>query len=113
MQMAPVVSEGCTRLVHKIAKVAESQTTVDVHKYGVKYRLSFSGAHWYSCANYRLYVDFTMETIVASAFGESAEGQSVGEGSELIVATNDFIAKFNDCMSSSAEELTVFLCEFE
>ncbi|CAI8046134.1 Cytochrome P450 3A29 [Geodia barretti] len=90
-QMAPVVSEGCTRLVHKIAKVAESQTTVDVHK---------------------LYVDFTMETIVASAFGESAEGQSVGEGSELLVATNDFIAKFNDCMSSSAEELTVFLSHF-
>ena len=49
-----------------------------------------------------------METFVASAFGESAEAQT---GSELIAATNDFIAKFNECIGSSAEEITVFLCE--
>lgn len=33
LQIAPGVSEGCTRLVQKIAKAAESQATVDVHKY--------------------------------------------------------------------------------
>ena len=54
-----------------------------------------------------------METIVASAFGEGVEAQTEGEGSELVVATKKFIAKFNDSMSSSAEELTVFLCKFE
>ena len=64
----------------------------------------------YFCV-YRLYVDFTMETIIASAFGESVDSQTAGEGSELVTATNNFIDKFQECLSSSAEDITVFLCE--
>ena len=33
IQIVPVVDESCARLMQKVAEVAESQTTVDVHKY--------------------------------------------------------------------------------
>ena len=63
---------------------------------------------------HRLFVDFTMETIIANAFGERAECQkNEGKGSELTTATTEFITHFLDCMTNEAEKITVLLCMLE
>ena len=54
----------------------------------------------------RLYVEFTTNTIIATAFGQTA-----GESNDIISIANEFITAFLDSMSNGAEEVPVILCK--
>ena len=55
----------------------------------------------------RLYVKYAMETIITTAFGQSAE-----QSSEVITATNEFITALLDKKNFGVEELIVTLCKY-
>ena len=60
----------------------------------------------------RLYMKFTMETLIATVFGQWVDIQTGREGgSELMSATNEFISAFLDSMKNRTEEVTVILCK--
>ena len=64
----------------------------------------------YCCSCYRLYLKFSLETIVATAFGDSVQTGEQGSDN-VITATNEFVNAFLESVSNRAEESTLILCE--
>ena len=58
----------------------------------------------------RLYGKFTMETTVATAFGQRVEVQK-GEASELVDAVVQFVSSFKDEKSFGLPEVILILCK--
>jgi len=87
--MVPLVKKSCDTLVEKLGKCAESGKSVDV---------------------FRTYGSFTMETIVATAFGRVIDIQR-GEGDQLTQACAAIFSAFQEGTSVSLESMVLVLCE--
>ena len=87
--MANLVEESCSALTERVQKISEAHTNEDIWRY--------LDAHYYMCTNLlctcisRLYGEFTMETILATAFGYKVEllRGKVDGGDELIKTAQD------------------------
>ena len=58
---------------------------------------------------YRLFANFTMETVIAAAFGQRVEVQQ-GESSVLVKAASEFLCSFQDNGGLSLAEFSMLLC---
>ena len=83
--MAHLVEESCSALTERVQKISEAHTSEDIWRYlDVRYMCIM-------CIDSRLYGEFTMETILATAFGYKVEllRGKVDGGDELIKAAQD------------------------
>ena len=60
---------------------------------------------------FRLFANFSMETVIATAFGQRVEVQQ-GESSVLVKAVSEFFYSFQDNGGLGIEEFSMLLCMF-
>ena len=117
--MVPLVKKSCDILVEKLGKCAESGKSVDVFRYACTILLKHPYNQlpfltpplpYMNTITHRTYGSFTMETIVATAFGRVIDIQR-GEGDQLTQACAAIFSAFQEGTSVSLESMVLVLCE--